>query len=175
MMEKKLRRILVRVLQGDITESKTDAIVNAANNQLWMGAGVAGAIKRKGGDEIEKEALAKGPIEVGEAVATGAGKLTASYVVHAAAMGQDLATDEAKIYSATRASLERAEELKLSSIAFPALGTGVGGFPASEAARIMLRAVVGHDAGDGSINEVSFCLFDQATLGAFEKALGEMG
>ena len=173
MMEKKFRRILVRVLQGDITESKADAIVNAANNQLWMGAGVAGAIKRKGGEEIEKEAVAKGPIDVGDAVATGAGKLAASYVVHAAAMGQDLVTDEAKIYSATRASLERAEELKLSSIAFPALGTGVGGFPASDAARIMLRAVVEHGAGDGSIDEVRFCLFDEATLGAFEKALGE--
>ena len=96
-MEKKMGRLLIRLLQGDIAEAETDAIVNAANNQLWMGAGVAGAIKRKGGAEIEKEAVAKGPILVGEAVATGAGNLPARYVIHAAVMGQDLKTDEAKI------------------------------------------------------------------------------
>jgi O-acetyl-ADP-ribose deacetylase (regulator of RNase III) len=175
MKEKKVHRVRIRVLQGDITESKADAIVNAANNHLWMGAGVAGAIKRKGGVEIEKEAVAKGPIAVGEAVATGAGKLAARYVIHAAAMGQDLATDEEKIRSATLASLARAEELELTSIAFPALGTGVGGFPVSHAARVMLRAAAEHASGEGSVDEVSFCLFDEATLGAFEKELERIG
>src|SRR3972149_446583 len=97
--------------KGDITDSGADAIVNAANNHLWMGSGVAGAIKRKGSAEIEKEAIAKGPIAVGEAVATTGGKLKARYVIHAAAMGQDLRTDEAKIASATRNALLRAEEL----------------------------------------------------------------
>src|SRR2546422_4215267 len=115
--------------RGDISQARVDAVVNAANNHLWMGGGVAGALKRAGGSEIEREALAKGPIEIGEAVVTGGGALPAKYVIHAAVMGQDLRTDRSKISKATRNSLIRASELGISSIAFPALGTGVGGFP----------------------------------------------
>src|SRR5437870_8839825 len=132
----------IETRKGDISQTKVDAVVNAANNHLWMGAGVAGALKRAGGIEIESEAVAKGPIEIGEAVVTRGGKLPAKYVIHAAAMGQDLATDRSKIALATRNSLARAHELGVESIAFPALGTGVGGFPAESAADAMIRDCV---------------------------------
>ena len=113
----------IKFVKGDITDMEVDAIVNAANNELWMGGGVAGAIKRKGGIEIEEEAVKKGPIPVGEAIVTGAGKLKAKYVIHGAVMGRDLQTDAEKIKNATINSLKRAEELGLKSIAFPAFGT----------------------------------------------------
>src|SRR5436189_5284812 len=100
----------VDVVEGDIAALAVDAIANAANNHLWMGAGVAGAIKRAGGEEIEREAVARGPIEVGDAVATGAGRLPARYVIHGAVMGQDLRTDAALIRRATRPCLEVADE-----------------------------------------------------------------
>src|SRR3712207_6801143 len=123
---------------GDITECAVDAVVNAANNYLWMGAGVAGAIKRKGGQVIEDEAVQQGPIPVGEAVVTNAGALKARYVIHAAAMGQDLSTNAELIRQATRNSFARAAELGVTSLALPALGTGVGGFSVNEAARVMI-------------------------------------
>src|SRR3989442_6005101 len=124
--------------RGDISQARVDAVVNAANNHLWMGAGVAGALKRAGGPEIESEAVAKGPVEIGEAVVTTGGALPAKYVIHAAVMGQDLQTDESKIRKATRNSLIRARELAIASIAFPALGTGVAGFPPDHAADAMI-------------------------------------
>jgi O-acetyl-ADP-ribose deacetylase (regulator of RNase III) len=171
-MERKRGKVLLRIVQGDITEMDTDAIVNAANNHLWMGAGVAGAIKRKGGNEIEREAVSQGPIPVGEAVVTKGGNLRARFVVHAAAMGQDLKTGEDEIRQATRNSLLRAREKGLRSIAFPALGTGVGGFPFEEAARVMLDSVCQSlDTEEGSLEEVVFVLFDPPALTAFEEAL----
>ena len=114
----------IEVVQGDITRQDVDAIVNAANNHLWMGAGTAGAIVRAGGREIEDEAIRQGPIEVGEAVVTGSGNLVCKHVIHAAAMGQDLFTSADKIRASTDNALKRAEELGIASIAFPALGTG---------------------------------------------------
>ncbi|MEE9240872.1 MAG: macro domain-containing protein [bacterium] len=168
MHEKRIGRGLLVLSQGDITESETDAIVNAANNHLWMGAGVASAIKRKGGSVIEEEALAKGPIGVGEAVSTGGGALKARYVIHAAGMGQDLQTSGDIVASCTRASLRCADDLGLSSIAFPAIGTGVGGLPIDEAARRMLRAAAEHlKAGDCSLERIEFVLFGKADLQAF--------
>lgn len=161
----------ITLYKGDITKLETEAIVNAANNALWMGAGVAGAIKRAGGEEIEREAISKGPIPIGEAVVTGAGRLKAKYVIHAAAMGQDLETDEVKIRKATKNSLLRAEELGLKSIAFPALGTGVGGFPYEEAASIMIGAVREHLAGETSLEEVVFALYGEEAYRAFEQEL----
>lgn len=162
--------IEINVTQGDITEADCDAIVNAANNHLWMGAGVAGAIKRKGGSEIEAEAIAKGPISVGEAVATGAGRLRAKYVIHAAAMGQDLQTDAAKIRAATSSALRVAEELGVRSVAFPALGTGVGGFSIAECARLMLDVVRQHQGE--RVKSVTFVLFDQNAYQQFSEQLG---
>ena len=128
----------LEVVDGDITALDVDAIANAANNQLWMGAGVAGAIKRAGGEEIEREAVEKGPVEVGEAVVTGAGRLKARYVIHGAVMGQDLVTSAELIARTTRRCLELADELGLESLALPAFGTGVGGFPLGECARLMV-------------------------------------
>ncbi len=161
----------VSLCKGDITQVETDAIVNAANNALWMGGGVAGAIKRAGGSEIEDEAIRRGPIRVGEAAVTGAGSLKARYVIHAAVMATDLATDAEKIKAATKSSLLRADELGLGSIAFPALGTGVGGFPYSKAAQIMIDTVREHLAGDSSLQEVLFVLYDDEAMGAFEEYL----
>lgn len=159
--------------KGDITALETDAIVNAANNALWMGAGVAGAIKRAGGQQIEDEAVRQGPIPVGEAVVTGAGRLRARVVIHAAVMATDLVTDANKIRSATENSLLRAEELSLKSIAFPALGTGVGGFPYSEVAEIMINAVSEHLAGQSGLEEVLFVLYGEEAYRAFQEELGE--
>ena len=161
----------IRFVQGDIAQQEVDAVVNAANNQLWMGAGVAGAIKRAGGREIETEAVAKGPIPIGEAVATGAGRLKARYVIHTAVMGQDLRTDADKIRRSTQATLRRADELGLKSIAFPALGTGVGGFSLDECARVMLDAVEAHAAaGTTSLEQVIFVLYDTPAYQAFQRA-----
>lgn len=132
---------LIEVVRGDITTQDTDAVVNAANNQLWMGSGVAGAIKKNGGIEIEREAVSKGPIRVGQSIWTSGGRLRAKYVIHAAVMGQDLKTDAGKIERATRSALEVARSLGVRSVAFPALGTGVGGYPVKEAAETMVRTV----------------------------------
>jgi O-acetyl-ADP-ribose deacetylase (regulator of RNase III) len=175
-MIKHIGATTLEVLQGDITECAVDAIVNAANNHLWMGAGVAGAIKRKGGQGIEDEAVRQGPIAAGEAVVTGAGALPARYVIHAAAMGQDLQTHADLIRRATSASLQRASELHLASLALPALGTGVGGFPVHEAARLMLeatRAMLG-STPQTSLRRIQFVLFTPDALQAFEAALARL-
>lgn len=164
-----MARITLR--QGDITESTADAIVNAANNALWMGGGVAGALKRAGGQEIEDEAVRQAPIPVGEAAVTGAGALKARFVIHAAVMGTDLVTDADKIRSATKNSLLRAEELGLTTVAFPALGTGVGGFPYPEAARIMIETVQEHLARESNLVEVLFVLYDDEAYAVFDTAL----
>ncbi len=160
-MEKSVSGFRISVVQGDITEAETDAIVNAANDHLWMGAGVAGAIKRKGGKEIEDEAMSKAPIPIGEAIVTSAGRLKARYVIHAAVMGQDLTTSEEYIKNATLNSLKRAEELKIQSIAFPAFGTGVGGFPIEKCAQIMLDQVKDFSKNTKSLEEILFVLFDK--------------
>src|SRR5688500_15156985 len=131
----------LEVVESDIAALEVDAIANAANNHLWMGAGVAGAIKRAGGEEIEREAVAKGPIALGDAVVTGAGRLTAKWVVHGAVMGQDLRTDGELVRKTTARCLEVAEEAGARSLALPAFGTGVGGFPLEDCARIMIDAV----------------------------------
>ena len=125
-----------------------DAVANAANNELWMGAGVAGALKRAGGEEIERDAIAKGPIQVGEAVATGAGRLSARWVIHGAVMGQDLRTNGHLVERTTRSILRVADELGAESLALPALGTGVGGFPLDRCAQLMVSV---DGASSGSV------------------------
>jgi O-acetyl-ADP-ribose deacetylase (regulator of RNase III) len=157
----------LEVVEGDIAALAVDAIANAANDRLWMGAGVAGAIKRAGGEEIEREAVAKGPIAVGDAVATGAGRLPARWVVHAAVMGQDLVTSADSIERATRRTLEVADELGAVSLALPAFGTGVGGFPLDECARIMVDAVRGFEGR--SLRRVVFAVFGAEARAAFER------
>lgn len=159
----------ITLRQGDITREGTEAIVNAANSSLWMGGGVAGAIKRVGGRGIEEEAGKKGPIPVGEAVVTGAGRLSCKYVIHAAVMGPDLLTDEEKIRAATKNSLLRAEELGLKSMAFPVLGTGVGRFPYAKAAEVMVQEVREHLAKGSSLEKVVFVLYGEEAFRAFER------
>ena len=157
------------VVEGDITELDVDAVANAANNRLWMGAGVAGAIKRAGGEEIEREAVAKGPIEVGDAVATGAGRLKARHVIHGAVMGQDLRTNGELVRRTTRRCLEVADELGCRSLALPAFGTGVGGFPLAECARIMAVEVDAYEPA--SLERIVFAVFGDEARRAFEAAL----
>lgn len=170
----KIKNTVVRLIQGDITDIAADAVVNAANSSLWMGAGVAGAIKKKGGSEIEKDAVQKGPIDIGQAIVTAAGKLPAKYVIHAAVMGADLKTDAEKIRMAILNSLKRAEELLLESIAFPALGTGVGGFPMAEASQIMLGAVKEHlQSYRSTLEMIDFVLFGEEAFKAFEEVLSK--
>lgn len=161
----------IKVIEADITTLKVDAIVNAANNHFWLGGGVAGAIKRQGGKEIEAEAVRKGPVPVGESVVTRAGSLPARHVIHAAVMGQDLQTDGDKIRAAMRSALQRAKELGIGSIAFPALGTGVGGFPMDEAARIMISEARAHLDGDTSVREITFALFGREACETFRTEL----
>ena len=165
----------IEVVRGDITKADVVAIVNAANNELWMGAGVAGAIKRAGGDVIESEAVAKGPIMPGEAVYTGAGRLPFKIVIHAAVMGQDLRTSDKPIRQATIASLNIAEKLEMESIAFPAFGTGVGGFPMMACANIMTKAVLAYQLLSEQIRRVQFCMFDDLGYAAFTEALKPAG
>lgn len=173
-MDLKIGNTQIALQQGDITEVEADAIVNAANNRLWMGGGVAGAIKRKGGKIIEDEAVKLGPIPIGEAVATSAGKLNAEYVIHAAGMGTDLKTDEEKIRNATLNSLRRADELRIESIAFPSIGTGVGGFPMDRAAEIMLRTAITHAHGKTSLKKITFVLYGNEAYESFESVLSSL-
>ena len=170
-VERIVGRGTVECVEGDITAQETDAIVNAANNHLWMGSGVAGAIRRAGGQEIEAEAIALGPIEPGEAVVTGAGRLAARFVVHAAGMGQDLRTSADLVASSTRNSLLRAEEKELRSISFPSIGTGVGGFPLDECARLMIGEAAAFLRESRHVRLVRFVLWGGEAYSAFAEAL----
>jgi O-acetyl-ADP-ribose deacetylase (regulator of RNase III) len=169
-VRRELGRLVLEISQGDITKADTEAIVNAANNHLWMGAGVAGAIKRAGGPEVEREAVAKGPIPVGSAVETTAGSLPHRYVIHGAVMGQDLATDGALIAQTTRSCLELADRLGLASVALPAFGTGVGGFSVDECARIMVQGVSAFAEQTQHLQRVVFVLYGEDAYHSFEKA-----
>jgi O-acetyl-ADP-ribose deacetylase len=164
-----LPELELEVVEGDITSLDVDAIANAANNELWMGAGVAGAIKRSGGEEIEREAVAKGPIEIGDAVATGAGRLKARHVIHGAVMGQDLRTSSELIERTTRRCLEVADELGCKSLALPAFGTGVGGFPLEDCARLMVVAARAYEPAQ--LEQVVFAVFGEDANRAFAAAL----
>ena len=159
----------IEVVDGDIAALEVEAIANAANDHLWMGAGVAGAIKRAGWIEIEREAVAKGPIPVGEAVATSAGALKAKHVIHGAVMGQDLRTSAELVARTTRRVLEVADELGARSLALPAFGTGVGGFPLDECARLMVAAAREYEPV--TLERVVFAVFGPEAERAFEAVL----
>ncbi|HEX7310949.1 MAG TPA: macro domain-containing protein [Gaiellaceae bacterium] len=161
----------LEVIDGDIAALRVDAVANAANNQLWMGAGVAGAIKRAGGDDVEHEAIAKGPIAVGDAVATTAGRLPAKWVIHGAVMGQDLRTNAALVSQTTTSVLQVADELGAQSLALPAFGTGVGGFPLDECARLMVDAVRAHEPR--ALRRVVFAVYGEEARRAFEGAVAK--
>jgi O-acetyl-ADP-ribose deacetylase len=160
----------VLIQQGDITEMETEAIVNAANNDLLLGAGVAGAIARKGGEEIQRECSAIGSIPIGYAAITGGGKLKAKYVIHAASMGMGGARTTAKsLRTSTAHALRLAAERSLKSIAFPAVGTGVSGFPVRECAEIMLGEAIEHLRLGSSLQKIYFVLFDAGSKEIFDE------
>ncbi len=162
------------LLQGDLTEMDVDAIVNAANNDLQLGGGVAGAIRRKGGEAIPRKCDAIGSIPIGGAAITTGGTLRARYVIHAASMQLGGETTARALRSSTAHALRIAAEQGLRSIAFPAVGTGIAGFPIPECARIMLREVAEHLKNPTSLETIYFVLFDARALSEFEKVLAEM-
>ena len=170
-MEAQFHGLTISIETGDLARVACDAVVNAANNHLWMGSGVAGALREAGGRSIEDEAMDQGPIPVGEAVITGAGALPSRHVIHAAAMGQDLFSDPALVHEATHNALKRAEEAGLAAVAFPALGTGVGGVGFPECAQAMIGAVLEHARAGTSIQDVRFVLFGVEGAEAFKAVL----
>jgi O-acetyl-ADP-ribose deacetylase (regulator of RNase III) len=161
--------VKLEVREGDIAAVEADAVANAANDRLWMGAGVAGALKRAGGDEIEREAMALGPIPLGSAVATTGGRLPARWVIHGAVMGQDLRTNADLVRRTTRSCLEVADELGCRSVALPAFGTGVGGFVLPECARLMVDEARRFDPA--SLERVIFAVFGAEAYEAFSSEL----
>ena len=164
----------VRISQGDITDRVLDAIVNAANNDLILGAGVAGAIRRKGGPEIQKECDRIGSIALGEAAVTTGGTLKAKLVIHAASMHLGGQTSEENLRASTRNALQRARERNVESIGFPAIGTGVAGFPLDRCAQVMLEEVRSHLNSETSVRLVEFVLFDRTALDVFQRVFAAM-
>jgi len=171
-------RVVLR--KGDLTEATVDAIVNAANNDLILGGGVAGAIRTKGGPSIQAECDKLGPIPIGEAAVTSAGKLRARYVIHAASMRLGGRTSEAALRASTRNSLRRGAERGIKSIAFPAIGTGIAGFPLERCAVVMLEEIRDHLRGAvppaqfAPVERVEIVLFDDRALDAFKDASAKM-
>jgi O-acetyl-ADP-ribose deacetylase (regulator of RNase III) len=158
---------MIILKKGDITEEECDAIVNPANSSGYMGGGVALAIKLKGGKEIEKEAIQKAPIKVGNAIATKAGKLKCKYVIHSPTMqkpGEKIPLENVKL--ATRAALRLARKLKIKSIAFPGMGTGVGGVKPEDAAKVMLKEFKKFED-----LEIRVIAFDEKLYNAFKNLL----
>jgi O-acetyl-ADP-ribose deacetylase (regulator of RNase III) len=158
----------LEVAQTDVTKLEVDAIANAANTQLAHGGGVAGAISRAGGPEVQRESDEKAPIGLGEAVETTAGDMPARWVIHAATMELGGPTSADIIERATRSTLARAEELGARSVALVAFGTGVGGFPVDDAARIMVGVAKDHT---GSLERIVFAVHGDEAERAFGKAL----
>ena len=159
----------IEITQGDITEADVEAVVNAANNDLQLGGGVAGAIRRKGGPSIQQECNRIGRVPLGEAAITGGGQLKADYVIHAASMQLGGQTTAENLQASTSNSLLRAEEKKIQSIAFPAVGTGIAGFDTRRCAEIMLRTAADHLKGKTSLERVVFVLFDSQSREVFEE------
>ena len=160
--------------QGDLTAAEVDAIVNAANNDLLLGGGVAGAIRARGGPSIQEECNRHGPVAIGEAVITGGGALAARHVIHAASMRLGGRTTEQSLRDATRNSLLRARENGLESIAFPAIGTGIAGFPIDRCADVMLAEFRDHLNGPTTLKRIEMVLYDEPSLRMFERALARL-
>jgi O-acetyl-ADP-ribose deacetylase len=164
----------VEILQGDLTEMDTDAIVNAANNDLQLGGGVAGAIRRKGGPLIQRQCNTIGTIPVGGAAMTTGGDLKARHVIHAASMQLGGATTAIALQSSTAHSLRIASQNNLKTIAFPAVGTGVAGFPPKDCAEIMLGEVARHFEKPTSLEKIYFVLLDEQALVVFQRTFAAM-
>ncbi|RLE50371.1 MAG: macro domain-containing protein [Candidatus Methanomethylicota archaeon] len=165
------RGVEVEVKRGNIVEEEVEAIVNPANSYMIMGGGVAGAIKKAGGDVIEKEARKYAPVPIGKAVATTAGKLRAKFVIHAPTMEKPGPTTIENVRLATLAALKCADDVKAASIAFPGMGTGVGGLSPSESALAVVKAVKEHVDGGTSIKRIVFVGLGEDVFEAYKEAL----
>jgi len=170
-MIKNINQSTLEVIQGDITEMETDAIVNAANAKLIMGGGVAGAILRKGGGIIQDECHKIGGTHVGGAVITTGGNLKAKHVIHAVGPRFGEGNEDEKLRSATLNSLSLADKHRLKSIAFPAISTGIFGFPVDRCAKIMLSTAIEYVKGKTGLERIVFCLFSKETFNIFLKEL----
>jgi O-acetyl-ADP-ribose deacetylase (regulator of RNase III) len=170
-MQRTVANSVIELVQGDITELETDAIVNAANAALIMGGGVAGAIRRKGGRAIQEECNRIGGTFVGGAVITTGGNLKAGHVIHAVGPRQGEGDEDRKLRNATLNSLKLADEHNLKSIGFPAISTGIFGYPLERCATIMLSATADYLKGETAVTRVLFCLYDSRAFDAFAAEL----
>jgi O-acetyl-ADP-ribose deacetylase (regulator of RNase III) len=170
-MEMKINQTRLELVQGDITEQSVDAVVNAANSQLVLGGGVAGAIRKKGGPAIQAECSEKGPVAVGQAVLTTGGNLTAKYVIHAVGPQMGEGDEDRKLKQATLNTLRVADEHQLSSLAFCAISTGIFGYPMDRCAQIMLKNTIDYLKGATALKKVVFCLYDEAAFSVFAREL----
>jgi len=173
--ERVYKGVSIVVVSGDITRQKVDAIVNPANSMMVMGGGVAGAIRRVGGKEIEDEAVRHAPVPVGKAIATKAGKLEAKYVIHAPTMERPaMSIGRENVRLAVKGALECAEQLGIRDVAFPGMGTGVGGLNLEDAARNMISQIKRHVDEGTSLRQIVLVAFSDDLAQAFEKAINEV-
>ena len=173
-MKVKINNTVLELVQGDLTDQTTDAIVNAANAASQMGGGVAGAIRRRGGPAIQEECNRLGGTYVGGAVMTTGGRLAAKYVIHAVGPRHGDEHADSKLKDATLNSLKLAEKKGLKSVAFPAISTGIFGFPKDRCAAIMLSTAVAYLEGPTKLEKIVFCLYNKRTLEIFEYALASL-
>lgn len=172
-MRKEISGRVIELVQGDITQLQVDAIVNPANNQLILGAGVAGAIRTRGGPEIQQECDRKGPVKTGSAVLTTAGKLPARAVIHAVGPRMGEGDEDQKLQEATQNSLTLASTAGYQTIAFPAISTGVFGFPIDRCAKIMILKTTDFLHKETSLEKVVFCLYDAFAYQTFSDELAK--
>lgn len=166
----KLKYADIEFKTGDLTQENADAVVNAANNSLLMGGGVAKAIREAAGRQVQEEASGKAPIAIGSAVETGAGYLNAKYIIHGAVMGLDFRTDAFRISETMNSVLDKADALGISTIAFPAFGTGVGRFPPEQAASAMLTVLKQRlESGRSGLSKITFVLWTDELRKVFEE------
>ncbi len=158
------------IIAGDLVEQEVDAIVNAANNELLLGGGVAGAIRRRGGPAVQRECDAHGPVKIGEAAITGGGELPARYIIHAASMQLGGHTTNESLRSSMDHALRLAREHGVSTLAVPAVGTGIAGFPMDECARVMRECVDRAVAEGWQPEEIRFVMFGESARSAFEES-----
>lgn len=177
-MKKRFGKTVVELVKGDITELDTDAIVNAANSTLAHGGGVAGAIVRKGGQIIQEESdtwvFARGEVPVGSSAITSGGHLPARYVIHAVGPKMGEGDEDEKLKNATLSSLQMADKHNLKSISFPAISTGIFGYPIDRCARIMLSSAIEYVQGETVLERVVFCLFGSKTFNVFKETFSGM-
>lgn len=173
-MQISINDTLIILVRGSITELAVEAIVNAANSELQLGSGVAGAIRTGGGPSIQEECDALGHCDVGSAVLTGAGQLTAKHIIHAVGPVMGSGNEDRKLTDATMSALEIADNTNIRSLAFPAISTGVFGYPKDRCARIMLSSTIAYLRSGSEIDRVFFCLFDDDTYSIFEDELSRL-